>query len=193
MSNSLCNKVLALTSGLMALVSILSGCVQDSSNIISQTTQNNKSHWFVDSRGHFHTNDVKLAQKEMPFTIVVPTYIPDLFATNYQYEISGPFDNPIPNTVEVKIEYWDESHQTYISEYNSKTIMQPNEELKPVNYEIAGIQVLRQVTQFLTNSGTIEGLSFNWNTNGFTFEVKIFNIPENEGIKIVESMIKQIK
>jgi hypothetical protein len=153
---------------------------------------NDKSRWFVDENGHFHTNDVKLAQKEIPFTIVVPTYIPDVFVTNYQYEIIGPFKNILPNNIEVEIQYWDDKHQIYISEYNIKEVMLPNEELKPIYFEVARIRVLRQTTGLTSSSGRIEGLSFDWNTNGLTFEVEIFNIPEEEGRKIVESMIKQL-
>jgi hypothetical protein len=154
---------------------------------------NAKSHWFVDENGYFHTDNVTLAQKKIPFTIVVPTYIPDVFVTNYQYEIIGPFKNILPNNIEVEIQYWDDKHQIYISEYNVKEVVLPNEELKPIYYEIAGIRVLRQTTGLTSSSGRIEGLSFDWNMDGLTFEVKIFNIPEEEGRKIVESMIKQLK
>jgi hypothetical protein len=175
--------ILGAIVGILFTALLLSSCTSESTN---------QSHWFVDEKGHFHTNDVKLAQEESPFIIVVPDYIPDLFGTDYLCEITGLFKNPLSNYLEVKIQYWDENHQIYISEYNQKSVMLPTEELEPVNYEIAGIQVLRQIAQFLTSSGTIEGLSFNWNTDGLTFEVEIFNIPEKEGIKIVESMIKQM-
>ncbi len=157
-----------------------------------QVGSNSAPHWFVDNKGHFHTNNIKMAQKEIPFVIVVPDYIPDLFGPDYLYEITGPFKNSLPDTIEVEIQYVDENHQIYISEYSKKIIMLPNDEAEPVDYKIAGIQVLRQITQLIGSSGTNEGLSFNWNTDELTFEVEIFNIPEEEGIKIVESMIKQM-
>jgi len=70
--------------------------------------------------------------------------------------------------------------------------MIPNEESEPVYYEIAGARVLRQTTQLLTSTGEEEGLRFDWNPDGLTFSVKTFNISENESLKIVESMLKQM-
>jgi hypothetical protein len=175
---------IGVIAGLALPALLLTSCTRES-------TAN--KHWFVDSNGHFHTNNVKLAQKEIPFTIIVPTYIPDLFVPDYLYEITGPFENTLSNYIEVDIQYTDNSHQMFISQFNKKIVMLPTEGLDPVNYEISGIQVLRQITSLIGESSTIEGLSFNWNTDGFTFEVEIFGIPENEGAKVVESMMKQIK
>ncbi len=198
MGTGIIKKVFPLVSGLLILTFTILGCIQNSTskaqeNDIVTPYQKDKSHWFVDENGHFHTDNVTLAQKKIPFTIVVPSYIPDVFVTNYQYEIIGPFKNILPNNIEVEIQYWDNRHQIYISEYNIKEIMLPNQEFKPIYYSIAGIQVLKQITGFTTSSGRIEGLGFYWNINNLTFKVEIFNIPEEEGIKIVESMIKQMK
>jgi|GEM_PF-1662111 len=189
MTKKILQKTLALLNVFIILVFIILGCAQVSSNFPKQTNQNNEHYWFVDSNGHFHTNDVKMAQKEIPFTIIVPDYIPDIFGSNYSYEITGPFENPLSNYIEVKIQYIDEQHQIYISEYNKKVIMLPNDEAKPVYHDIIGIKVLQQQSFLYGSEDTIEGLSFNWNIDALTFEVEIFNIPEEEGIKIVESMI----
>jgi hypothetical protein len=156
-----------------------------------ENNSNRKIVWFKDPNGRFHTNDLKRAQKEIPFTIVIPNYIPDILGNNYVYGIVGPFKDDTNNSVSVQITYVQKDFQIYISEYNVLRVIQPNDELKPIYRDVDGIKVLQQEAQMAGGSGIIEGLRFNWNRNRLSFEVVIYNIPEEEGIKIVESMITQ--
>ena len=180
---------------LMLLCLVLPGCTSELSdtrqsegtNKDNQTTNN--SYLIKDSKGHFHTNDVNLAQREIPFTIVVPSYIPECFGNDYFYEITGPYINEFENTTDVKIRYAKDDYDIYISEISRRITMMPNEELEPIYYDISGTRVLRQITQFITGTGNIFGLGYYWNPDGLTFEVETFNISEEEGLKIVESMI----
>jgi hypothetical protein len=183
--------VITICVGILAL--FMSSCLQDSSTSSVQTNQNYQPYWFVDLNGHFSTNDLQRAQKEIPFNIVVPNYIPDLFGSRYRYEFTGPFSTNLGNAVKVRIQYWDGTHQILIEEYNRKETTIPTEELDPISYEISGIQVLRQITQYLSSSNTTEGLGFYWNIDNLTFNVNSINIPEDEALKIVESLVKRLK
>ena len=129
---------------LMVLCVVLSGCISevddtDQSEDLNKDTQTtDTSHWIRDSKGHFHTNDVNLAQREIPFTIVVPSYIPECFGTDYLYEITGPYIDEFRNIIEVKIRYDKDDYKIYISEQSRKSTMIPNEQLEPVYYDIFG-------------------------------------------------------
>ena len=169
---------------LIILSLLLSSCVSES---------NNKSHWFVDENGNFHTNDVSLAQKKIPFTIIIPTYLPDIMGTNYPYQIDGPVKADKYHEVEVYISYYKDDKMIFITENNITRIMSPTKELNPVYLDIAGTRVLRQIAQQMSSTKITEGLGFDWIQNRLTFRVDTYSFNEDESFKIVESMIKQLK
>jgi hypothetical protein len=170
--------------GLILLLATLPGCTQSSGEEIF---------WVVDSQGMFHTSDLERAQQEIPFTIILPTYLPDNLDPDSPYEIGGPVKGSSEDeNVRVWISYKAEGERLIEIEENSRaTIMLPTPSLNPVHLDIAGIQVLQQDT-YLYGETTIEGLAFYWNQVGLTFSVLVFSYNQNEAIKIVESMIEQI-
>lgn len=147
--------------------------------------------WFRDPQGHFHTNDIERAQKEIPFTIILPQYLPEYMDPNL-FKIVGPFRDAYLDGIEIEIEYITGDNLIYISEQNVRLIMEPNEELDPMYLDISGTMVLRQETGMAGSSGITEGLRFDWNQDGITFAVRVFSISEEEGLKIVESMVTQM-
>ena len=169
----------------LSLPVLFSGCTQGSGEEIF---------WVVDSQGMFHTSDLERAQQEIPFTIIVPTYLPDDLDPDSPYEIGGPLKDSSQNeNIEVWISYRAEGERIIEIEENSQTfIMLPTPELNPVYIEIAGIQVLQQEAHIYGET-IIEGLSFDWNQGGLTFSVLVFSYSQDEAIKIVESMIEQIE
>jgi hypothetical protein len=173
--------IISLT-GLLVLATLFLGCGPGTAV---------QSTWFRDPNGHFNTNDVKLAQKEIPFTIVVPSYVPDILGTDYSFVITGPFENGYYKSVEVRITYTKDDRYIFIVEQNNYRVMGPIEELDPVYHDISGTRVLQEISGMAGSSGITEGLGFYWNPDDLTFEVQIFNIPEEDGVKIVESMIQQ--
>jgi hypothetical protein len=152
------------------------------------------TYWFQDPNGFFHTNDVKQAQEEIPFNIIIPSYLPEDIDLNMM-EIYGPIKRTIGDHVigiEVDITYVSEEYRILIYEDNTGAIVNPNPELEQVVINIAGEKVLQQVAQALSASGIEEGIRFDWNYKELSFTVKVYGLTEDEGIKIIESMIKQL-
>jgi hypothetical protein len=163
--------VLVIIYGVLVWALLLSSCT-------SEPTES--SNWSRDTTGHFFTDDIKLAQKEIPFKIIVPDYVPDLFLPEYRHLISGPFKYSFSseNYVEVHIQYWDDIHHISISEYNEKNTMTSNDEETSKYHNIAGISVLQKQELIYGNTPPLEGLEFSWYTEEITYEVIISNIPE---------------
>jgi hypothetical protein len=171
--------------GLLLLLATFLGCTQGSNEDIF---------WVVDSQGMFHTSDLERAQQEIPFTITVPTYLPNDLDPDSPYEIGGPLKDSSQNeNIEVWISYRAGGERIIEIEENSQTIiMLPNPDANPIYLDISGIQVLQQ-EECLYGGTTIEGLRFDWNQGGLTFSVLVFSYSQDEAIKIVESMIEQIE
>ena len=89
----------------------------------------------------------------------------------------------------MKIRYGKENYEINITEQNKRVAMIPNNELEPIYYNIAGTKVLKQITGYITGSSSTQGISFHWNTDNLTFRVEVYSISEEEGLKIIESMI----
>ena len=177
--------VLLSITGILILSSLLSGCNSDSDSEI---------YWFRDPVGFFHTNDLERAQEEIPFTIILPTYPPEDMGLS-TLKIYGPIEIDIGDYyqgIEVDISYISGDRKIFIYEDNSEKVMQPNIEAEPVFLEINGICVLRQKAQSLSASGIEEGFSFSWNHDRLGFQARVYSINEDEAVKIVESMIKQL-
>ena len=146
--------------------------------------------WFRDPNGLFHTTELKLAQNEIPFPIIIPTYLPS--DIDYPCLIEGPYLSPISDGIKVNISYTDGDKRIFISEQNDYQVKIPAPELEAVYLDIAGIKVLGQITHLYSVERTITGYSYHWNQNRLTFEVDVFFYSADEGAKIVKSMIEQM-
>ena len=118
--------------------------------------------WFRDKDGLFHTTDVKLAQEEIPFTIILPTFLPSDMGSDYPYVIIGPITNPWFDGVKIRISYIGEESTIVITEENNNLVMGPNDELEPVYLDIAGTIVLQQISYSHSISQTKKGLTYDW-------------------------------
>jgi hypothetical protein len=137
----------------------------------------------------FYTNDVLLAQKYIPFNIVVPTYIPKELGPKYTFEISGPTDN---NSVDIQldIDYANDNYVIYISEFNHEYQWGLDAAANPKVFDIEGIQVKREDATSFSPSGGVKGYNYYWNKNGISFLVGIFSFSETISEKFVRSMIQ---
>ena len=155
-------------------------------------TADKKPFWNV-TNGNFHTNDVKLAQAEIPFTIVLPKYLPGDLGLDYLYQISGPVRKEGSTVTHIEIMFRKGDKEIDIREENKIVEWMPSEELNPVYTNIAGLQVLRENSHIFTDSGTVEGRLFLWNQNEVNISVGVYAITKDEATKIVESMISQLE
>jgi hypothetical protein len=165
---------------MLLAASLLSGC---------NTDTNSDIYWFRDPVGFFHTNDLERAQEEIPFTIILPSYLPEDMGLS-TLKIYGPIEINIGDYyqgIEVQISYISGEREIYIYEDNPGQIMHPNPDLEPSYFKINGITVLRQAT------GIKEGLSYNWNHEKISYAVRVYRIDDDEAFRIVESMIKQLE
>ena len=84
--------------GLIIILIILSGCINNSV----------ETYWYTEPSGILHTNDIERAQKEIPFNIILPTYLPDNINTEYPAEIICPLKWP-ENGTGIQIIYYNEN------------------------------------------------------------------------------------
>jgi hypothetical protein len=170
--------------GVTLLLIFLLGCPQ---------TSGEDYLWVVD-QGTFHTSDLERAQQEIPFSIIVPEYLPDNLDPYSPYLIEGPVKSSSgKEDIEVEVSYKAENKPRIdITENSENILMLPNPDADPIYHDIGGVQVLQQ-DDTIYSTPPIEGLRFDWNQSGRTFSVSIFDYSQDEGIKIVESMIRQIE
>ncbi len=171
--------------GAILLLIFLLGCPQSSGEDYL---------WVVD-QGTFHTTDLERAQQEIPFTIIVPEYLPDNLDPYSPYLIEGPVKGSSgTEDIEIEVSYKAENKPRIdIIENSENILMLPSPDADPVYLDIAGIQVLQQEDNMYGYNINIDGLRFDWNQSGRTFMVRVFEYSQDEGIKIVESMIRQIE
>jgi hypothetical protein len=178
------NQTLILITGIFLISTFFVGCLPDISS---------KTSWIIDQNKHFHTNDVERAQREVPFDIIFPTYLPDGMDPQKPTVIDGPTKSLGYREVEIEIKYIDADRRIYINEQNVRLTWEPTKELDPVYLDISGIKVLHQKTGMVGSSGRTEGLGFYWNQGDLTISVDIYSISKEEGIKIIESMVTQME
>jgi hypothetical protein len=156
-------------------------------------TENGSLYW-MEVQGRFATNDLARAQAEIPFNIVLPTYIPDNREDAPLPHIEGPFRISIDdNEAEVIIRYLlylgnDVHGHIFITERNS-VIVPPDPELNPgYEYlEMRGKRLVKMEGNFALGPGTI----FYFNHDNIYFKIEVYNFSTEEAMKIVESLIQQ--
>jgi hypothetical protein len=147
----------------------------------------------------FATNDLAKAQKEIPFEIVLPTYIPGK-EHNRQMVIDGPLDSE-GTTVEIRIKYDvdigdPKAAMILITETNKNISLgdiQLDPDLEVIN--IAEFEVTKSKDGF---SKTDTYFSFNHNDVYYLVEMSLFENNnsfkiDEESLIIVESLINQLK
>ena len=155
--------------------------------------------WGTDNeRGMFYTYDLERAQKELPFIILLPSYLPDNMF-EYPY-LEGTLKHGVKaDKPEVRVTYqevpWNGGAiEIYERNY---TLLPPRTEDNPELYyiEIKGVQVLVDklaLSQGGTeNTPTTQSWEFWWDMQNIYFDVTIYQYDWDTGVKIIESMIQQ--
>lgn len=152
----------------------------------------------------FSTYNLESAQKVVPFTLILPTYLPSNLSEDTH--ITG--DCSENNEIEVNIGYkpvriQDSSNRTYVAsiiihECNYPSMLGDpaiNPDIK--NIEIGGVEVKETGSDqgFFGPGGTFSFASwaYSWNHRCIYFVVETHGYDHDEAIKVVESMIQQMQ
>jgi hypothetical protein len=153
----------------------------------------------VDEPSGYDTQAIEKLQEEVPFAIVVPTYLPDDIGPD-PYIVQGPFkvDEEI---LWIEIEYQKRGGSgkvIIIDEQNSMFYVNADWASYPERtyLDIAGIKVREETTEavpYPTDEPINYGFRYVWNKGGTDFLVDIFGYEKDECRKIIESMIQQVE
>jgi hypothetical protein len=148
---------------------------------------------WAEAYGQFYTRDVARAQAEIPFRIVLPSYVPERPGEARPPNLDGPLrDYQFDGRVELRIFYSvelgnEEPGLIYIVETNYVRVPgdpRLNPDLK--EGQIRGKQVIWTEGDF----GLGPGVKYYFSQDNVYFSVGIYNFPREEAFKIVESMIE---
>ena len=148
-------------------------------------------YWSKSSEGTIATNDVARLRKEIPFSIILPEYLP---GGPESYKLDMLFHTLIEQVPILSIDYYSltTAREIHITE------SQPSDPYpKPLDYtpiELAGVAVLenRGYGEVIRNAKTIQvsGINYIWERNDLVFSVRVLGYGQADARKIVESMIK---
>jgi hypothetical protein len=130
----------------------------------------------------FTTNDLTRAQEHVPFTIVIPTYLP---STNQRLpDISGPLITSGGKRIWIRVTYSVLPKGIIVITEGKYAPGSTIPEVEGREYvDIGGTQVLKD------KNNTV----FNFRSSDYGFALSAYDVPGEETLKVVESMIKQIK
>ncbi|UCH50605.1 MAG: hypothetical protein JSV54_06185 [Chloroflexota bacterium] len=160
----------------------------------------NDTIYWLEVEDQFYTTDLARAQDKVPFPIVLPSYIPDKGKGIPLPSIKGPLidsnmhtglDNKIEININYSIDLSEEAgYLIRITECNYPyTIGDPKWDSDLESIEIEGKQVVR--AEFDHSLGP--AIWFSFRSQNIYFVVESYNIPADEAMKIVESIIGQIE
>ncbi len=155
--------------------------------------------WATDARyGIFQTRDIERAQKEIPFQIIVPSFLP---AELHPYPaIMGPLNGQSDSELEVRISYQTvETLDGYIEIYEwnyRRTGGDPRLNPDLAEVQIAGQKVVQREHTFSPVGGytrvDLPGFIFYWNTDNVYFKAAVYGYDYDTAVRVVESMIQQM-
>ena len=150
--------------------------------------------WEV-SGGQFYTRDLARAQKEIPFPIVLPSYVPDKRTDAPPPGITGPLrEYQYNDKVKVDILYIVDLGSEIlgiidISEHNYLIIPgdpELNPDLEPI--EICGKEVIKTEGDYSQGPGVV----FYFSQDNIYFVVGVYNFTAEEAVKIIVSILEQL-
>jgi hypothetical protein len=154
--------------------------------------------------GAFITQDLNAAQYEIPYKIVLPIYLPiDMESKDSYFVIicEPQFDSNYNKIKGIIITYRNKSedkmlviYENYL-QYKMITIYEKGKD--PIN--INGINITLGLAEPRTGNadlGSVNdswGLAFYWDYDDIRYRIDTYSISEKDSLKIIESMIKQLK
>jgi hypothetical protein len=179
---------------------LLNGC--DSKNANNNKTESpqssvtsNQTLYWIELQGRFNTKDLDRAQKEIPFKIILPSYLPNNQQNYNLPDIEGPLSVSQDNNIEVYVRYVVDCGNNLqgllkISEINYELTL-GNPESDP---DLEAIKI-NNMTVIKTKDDWSSGMTYyySFNSNDIYYIVVTHDIPVEETNKVVESIIKQIE
>ncbi len=143
--------------------------------------------------------EVRKIQGKVPFTIILPTYLPNDIGPQ-PYLVQGPFKMN-GETLLVKIGYQkrgsdnDTFKGIFIEEQNSSFYTNTDSESHPERtyLNFRGTKVHEEETEavpYPPGDPVAHGFRYFWNRDGVDFHIDIFGYSKDECRKVIESMIK---
>jgi hypothetical protein len=167
---------------------------------INNPTSTPSTFWNVNQYGTIETNDVTRLQKEVPFTIILPEYLPDGFKS---YELVMTM-HKIDQVVNLRIMYYyltkageiqileSEPSDPYPRPLPPGLFAKMNPDYTPI--DLGGMEVLENIGfDDIIWSGQktrLSSLQYIWEQNNLHFSVDIIGYDQVESRKIIESMLK---
>lgn len=177
---------------LLCLIIAESGC-----NAVNHTTTTQSPYWH-DMQDVIITNDMERLQQKLPFTLIIPKYLPQDIRITGAPEFTAYLCLPDTEDVEVQIFYdgmeSDSDRIIKIKESSSPREWGVNTDMEPMYIDFAGIKVLemRSTISIPVNGQLIDEsiLYYQWNNNNVGFDASFIAFTQSECRMIVESMIK---
>jgi hypothetical protein len=146
---------------------------------------------WVEYMNHFYTNDIDRAQQHIPFTLLLPGYIPTKEHNQPIPAIEGTL-NTSPNIKpEVMIKYgaWPAGYISIKESTYPNVLEYPesNESYEQIEIDGKHTVIIKEKTSPLNNC------SFSFKGGDIYFIVDILNVSHEEALKVVDSMLQQIK
>jgi hypothetical protein len=171
--------------------------------IISPSSSTPNAYW-AEAGGSIQTNDYSRLQKELPFTIVFPKYIPDelkkyppSFIYIKSFASGDPFEPIEPNLVQVTFSfqtYSGDFKRIHFSEVNSAFPWEVGTNSGYIEWNSNGIQILEKVSkdEGLSEYEKKEVIDFNyiWYWNSIRFEARITGYDQQESRRFIESVFE---
>lgn len=146
---------------------------------------------WIEEHGRFYTKDVARAQKEIPFTIILPKYIPSKSNDKLLPELNGPLMGyQKDNEVQIEILY------VYINDKDNEVpahikILESNYPSLPPDPKLnPGVNVIEMRGKSVFKEGNASDSTFWFHQNKIWYVMIFRNIPDNEALKVIKSMIE---
>lgn len=161
-----------------------------------QANSTNETLPWMEIEGYFHTTDIARAQKEIPFTILLPTYFPDCKQRIIFPTIDGPLSQYQDEyEIEVHINYGLDLGQEVpgiilIIETNGMlSLADPEFNPQFERVEMEDIWVIKTKDDWSLGSDAY----YSFNSNDIFYVVETHNLSNKDSNKIVESILNQLK
>ena len=146
--------------------------------------------WFSNP-SEYATNDLRVAQRETPFGIVIPSYVPQDFS---QFPvIQGRAKNQFDDHEPVTITYERKGNSPLqIREFNMIMAESLSGNTTQLNYDGTAVTEGEDTTLLFQKTGIVpvSSLSYAWNKNGIHFSVTVDDYQRDEVRQVIESMVK---